>query len=235
MKNFKLEILEIEKNHILLKNISGEKIYLKSGRGGWKIFDGSNHYFKKSLILEPNEIFYIINKPKIINENIKVTEANFKIREFGNLKIFDENGILLVEKFWPTNLIFLNEIAKNWIEIKYVGNFKNKIDFILKIDNEVLNFSENFNPKEIKVLNLKREWKHLQLVVDGEDKEKISFKEPLAKFDGKWLKTQILTPGLENIYFINFRINENLTLNYFLLIFTPLLIFLLFFLKFKLK
>jgi hypothetical protein len=135
-------------------------------------------------------------------------------------------------KEFNDNLI-LNEVSSDWVELKYIGKKEKELSFSLKINNEKFDFLEKFKPNEIKVFKFNNKINLLEFEYK-DIKENLILKEPLSKFEGKWLKTQILTPGYENVYFKNFNFNESLSFNYILGILT--LLFLLFlYLKFRVK
>jgi hypothetical protein len=135
-------------------------------------------------------------------------------------------------KEFNDNLI-LNEVSFDWVELKYIGKKEKELSFSLKINNEKFNFLEKFKPNEIKVFKFNNKINILEFEYK-DIKENLILKEPLSKFEGKWLKTQILTPGYENVYFKNFNFNESLSFNYILGILTLFLLLFLY-LKFRVK
>lgn len=90
-------------------NQSNQTFYLKSGRSGWRINDGENHLFNEELIVNPQEVFIIVqDKNKFSSEypnfHGKIVSANFSLKNTsGKIQIFDENKNLLGEVIYQNS------------------------------------------------------------------------------------------------------------------------------------
>lgn len=91
-------------------NRSNQVIYIKTGRAGWRFYDGANHLFNEPAIsVEPNEIFVIAqDKNKFLERypgfTNKIIAANFILKnDQGIIQIFDENRNLLSSAIYNKN------------------------------------------------------------------------------------------------------------------------------------
>jgi hypothetical protein len=91
---------------IEVKNNSSQQIRITSGRGGWRINDGSNHLFEEELTVNPGELFVILQDRNLFLKDYpnffgKSILANFNLKnESAQIQIFDENKNLLVSIFY---------------------------------------------------------------------------------------------------------------------------------------
>jgi hypothetical protein len=89
----------------------GEDIDVKTGRDGWKIFDGKNHILKgESFLWRKNEIVVFVQSiSKFLSEyqncNAKLVEVSFSLgNKSGTIKILDENKNELAEFAYSSNI-----------------------------------------------------------------------------------------------------------------------------------
>lgn len=84
-------------------------IEIKGNKSGWIINDGKNHRFKENLLVNPKEIFIIVqNKEKFLKTYSdyrgKLIEANFYLKnKNGKIQLLDEKKNLIAEIFYDSS------------------------------------------------------------------------------------------------------------------------------------
>lgn len=112
-------------------NPSNQTFFLKAGKDGWRLNDGTNHLFKEAITLAPHEVFIIVqNKSEFLNDyhdiKTKIVPANFSLKNSsGRIQIFDEKKNLLAERVYQN----LCGGAGNGYSLIFVANlcYENKL------------------------------------------------------------------------------------------------------------
>ncbi len=173
-QNYPLSITEImydlpgkDDNYewIEVKNVSSQNLFLKSGKSGWRLFDGSNHLFKNDLEINVGEIFIIGQnfsafKQRYPNFRGKFVEANFSLKNSGGvIKIISEKGEIMAEASYNnSNGGNGNGYSLVWVNGKYIES---------KIENGTPGYEEQIS-----------EQKNLENISTSSNSSEINFNQP---------------------------------------------------------
>lgn len=170
-------------------NDSQNSLEIKGGRSGWIINDGKNHQFKGNLVINPKEIFVIVQDKNLFlndypNFKNKLIEANFSLKnEEGKIQIFNNQKQLITEISYNENcggngngysIIFLNNICQ---ESKIKNGTPGELEIIrneinnsknINNQNSFLNQNDSLNQNNNLIENFLRE------IVKNEDKKEIN-------------------------------------------------------------